>query len=83
MRRLAIALLMFSLIATPVYAVNVIDTVVCKKVVLRANNRTVLVNRVTGEVKYILQRGQWKLLTGSWKKECQLMYDIQLKRQKH
>lgn len=70
--------LVFSLVK-PAYAVNVVDTMVCKKVVLRGNGKTVLVNRLTGEVKYMKQRSnKWKLLRGQSKKAMQRMYNVQV-----
>lgn len=78
MRKIAVVLLLTMLFTSPSYAVNPVDTVVCKKVVLRANNRTILVNRLTGEVKYILNRnGVWVFLKGEHKNECQAMYNAQ------
>ncbi len=83
MKKSAIALMLILTLTTPSYAVNVIDTMVCKKVFLFANSRTVLVNRLTGEVKYILDLyGQWVLLKGKQKKICQAMYDAQTNHKK-
>ncbi|MDD5166624.1 MAG: hypothetical protein PHQ57_04480 [Candidatus Omnitrophica bacterium] len=80
MRNFIIALLLVSIIITPCYAVNVIDTMLCKKVVLRAIGRTILVNRITGEVKYVLQQdGEWVVLKGSLKHQCQAVYNVQSK----
>ena len=59
------------------YAVNIVDTMLCKSVHLRYNNSTVLVNRVTGEVKYILSNGKYVPLTGVLKKQCQAIYNAQ------
>jgi hypothetical protein len=79
MKKIIIAILLASIIITPCYAVNFMDKLICKKVILRANNMPVLVNRVTGEVKYILQNdGRWVLLTGIWKNRCQAMYETQV-----
>ncbi|MEI8176507.1 MAG: hypothetical protein WCG78_06530 [Candidatus Omnitrophota bacterium] len=79
MRRVAVILIMSLALAAPAHAVNVVDALVCKKVHLRANEMSILVNRVTGEVKY-LQRtnGQWILLEGERKNEYQAMYDAQV-----
>lgn len=73
-----IVLLVIVIIVTPAYAVNVVDTLLCKKVFLRAVERTVLVNRLSGEVKYLLRKGQWVLLTGEQKHEYQSMYNAQV-----
>lgn len=57
--------------------VSVIDKILCKKIILPGgDNRPVLVNRITGEVKYIfVHNKKWILLTGEWKKQCQARYD--------
>jgi hypothetical protein len=84
MKKIIIVLLLISIIITPCYAVNIIDTILCKEVVLRCNQRTVLVNRITGEVKYmLLSNGKWKLLTGSLKGQLQAMYNAQAAYKKH
>ncbi|MFH1640996.1 MAG: hypothetical protein ABIA66_03415 [Candidatus Omnitrophota bacterium] len=78
MKKIVIAVMLILIITTPCYAVNIVDTILCKKVVLCANHMTVLVHRVTGKVKYILLlNGQWKLLTGIEKHQCQSMYEAQ------
>lgn len=78
MKKLAVALLLTLAIITPSYALNIVDTMLCKRVVLCANHMTVLVNRVTGEVKYTLQHnGKWLLLSGVMKHQYQSMYDAQ------
>lgn len=63
--------------AQPYYKGNIIDKIIYKKVVLPGGDiRPVLVNRITGEVKYIwLNNNQWVLLTGAWKQQCQEKYD--------
>lgn len=79
MKKLAIILILIFSLVKPAYAVNVVDTMVCKKVVLRANGRTVLVNRLSGEVKYMKQRTRkWVELRGASKKAMQRMYDVQV-----
>ncbi len=83
MKKILIVLLVISIIATPAYAINIVDILLCKKVVLRAIERTVLVNRLTGEVGYILRKGQWILLTGEQKRECQSMYNAQVYIEQH
>jgi hypothetical protein len=60
------------------YAVNVYDTVTCKKVVLRVNRRTILVRRLTGTVNYLLnEKGKWVPLKGRNQKVYQMLYDTQ------
>ena len=78
MKKLAIVLALVLTISAPSYAVNIIDQLIYKEVVLTANRMTVLVNRLTGEVKYIrLNNGRWMLLKGGLKNKCQLMYEGQ------
>lgn len=80
-KKFIIALLLFSIISTPCYAVSIVDMVLCKKVFLRAINTTVLVNRVTGEVKYeLLRNEEWHLLTGPMKDQFQAIYNAQVSR---
>jgi hypothetical protein len=79
MKNLVLILLIISVIATPVYAVNVVDTVLCKKVFLFYNRTYILVNRVTGEVKYRWTgKGQWVPLTGVVKNQYQAIYNAQV-----
>jgi hypothetical protein len=78
MRKIVIILLLISLFATCAYAFNVIDWVLYKKVLLDANKMYVLVNRITGEVKYLLlNNGQLVLLAGVMKNQMQAMYNVQ------
>ncbi len=82
-RLIGLILLLLFCAATPAYAINAVDAMLCKRVVLRANDRTVLVNRITGEVKYLLRmNGQWDPLTGSLKHEYQAMYNAQVHNRK-
>jgi hypothetical protein len=78
MKKIAIALLLVVMITTSAYAVNVVDTILCKKVFLNYNHTYILVNRVTGEVKYLLMgNGQWVPLMGVLKNQYQAMYNAQ------
>jgi len=59
MQKFAIVLLLVLAIATPSYAANIIDKMLCKQVVLRNNNAAiVLVNRLTGRVESVMSNGQ-------------------------
>ena len=62
------------------YTENIIGKMLYKKVVLPGgDNRPVLVNRITGEVKYIwVNNSQWIFLMGMWKKQCQAKYNAQI-----
>jgi hypothetical protein len=82
MKKMAIVLLLVLFITTSAYAVSLIDTILCKKVVLHLINRVVLVNRITGEVKYTLtQKGTWVLLKGPVQHQYQSMYNVQKQRE--
>jgi len=79
MKKLFIVLLLTLAITTPSYAVNALDMIFYRKAVLCAVHMTVLVNRITSEVKYVLQNnGKWMLLTGVQKHQYQSMYDAQV-----
>jgi len=78
MKRLAIILALILVNTTSSYAVNIFDQVIYKEVVLAANHMPVLVNRLTGKVKYIkLNNGRWMPLKGGLKNQCQSMYNAQ------
>jgi hypothetical protein len=78
MRGIIIVFLLILMIVNPVYANNFFDALLYKKVFLTAIERTVLVNRITGEVKYILRKGQWILLDKEHGQECLSTYKAQL-----
>ncbi len=79
MRKIIIVLSFIFAVATPSYAVSMLDNMVCKPVLLRYSNRTILVNRITGEAKYVMTNGKYIPLKGGFKKKCQEMYDAQKK----
>ncbi len=80
MKKYIFVIMLIVAFITPAFALSVVDAMTCKKVVLReANNRTVLVTRVTGEVKYALQyNGKWALVQGDQKKKYQSIYNAQI-----
>ena len=80
MKRFFLALLFVIALTTPSLAVNIVVTLTCKRAVLHAaNDRTVLVNRITGEVKYALQNtGKWVVVKGERKRKYQALYDAQV-----
>ena len=60
-------------------ALNPVDAMTCKKVLLRVNRRTILVQRLTGKVRYLLlSDGQWKPLKGQDRRVYQMFYDAQV-----
>jgi hypothetical protein len=78
MKKMFMVLLVLLMIATPCYALNFFDAMVCKKVVLALVNRVVLVNRFTGEVKYVLQdNATWVPVPLGVKAQYQSMYEFQ------
>jgi hypothetical protein len=80
MSKWILTLILILATTTPTFALGVIDAMTCKRVVLHeANDRTVLVDRLTGEVKYALQNtGQWVPVQGDRKKKYQSMYNAQI-----
>lgn len=77
-RRIASIFIIVSVFAASSYAVNIVDTMTCKKVVLRYNNKSVLVSRITGKVEYVMGKyGQYIRADGVWKSQLQAMYDAQ------
>jgi hypothetical protein len=77
-KKIVIALLLVALMTTSAYALNILDWVLYKKVLLDANKMYILANRITGEAKYILlHNGRWALLAGVLKNQIQAMYDVQ------
>ncbi len=51
-KRLIVALVLVIFIATNAYALNPLERLAYKEVVLRSYNQRLLVNRITGKVKY-------------------------------
>ena len=79
MKKIVIALLLISMITTSAYAVNIFDRALYKKVVLAYIHRPVLVNRVTGKVKYTMgTNGKWVLIPAALKNQYQSMYNTQI-----
>jgi len=79
MKKVAIVLLLTLIISVPCYAINIIDTMLCKKVVLCFHHKVVLVNRITGKVKYILNNNQqWVLISEARQKFWQAIYNAQV-----
>lgn len=75
---ITVALLLFVVVSSA-YAYSLFDQIVYKRFFLKAANTTVLVNRVTGEVKYVLRyNGKMIELVGPSKKQFQAMYDLQV-----
>jgi len=79
-KQLIVALVLVLMIASSSYAENILEY---KRVVLCANHMTVLVNRLTGKVryKYVLynRRKIWVLLNGTEQAQYQSMYEAQVK----
>ena len=58
MKKIVVLVLLFSIIATPLYALSLLDRIRYKQVQLGSNN--VLVNRFTGKVEEILVDNQYQ-----------------------
>jgi len=79
MKILFITFVLILMVTLPSYAVNIFDQLIYKEVLLKANQMTVLVNRITGKVKYIkLNNGRWMPLVGGLRNKCQSMYNAQV-----
>ncbi|MFA5362359.1 MAG: hypothetical protein WC335_03810 [Candidatus Omnitrophota bacterium] len=82
-KKAVVILVLFLFMFANAYAVNVVDTMTCKKVVLLVNQRAILVQRLTGYVKYLLRsNGEWKLLRGRGQKVYQRLYNAQASAEK-
>ena len=84
--KIASFLLLLSLIAGPSYAINIFEILAYKKDVIKAYNAKVLVNPLTGEIKYMWYGtvpagtdGHWEPVTGTSKAQFQAAYDQQRK----
>ena len=77
MKKIIAGVLLILAFAAPSYAVNIVDTMLCTPVVLRYNSKTVLVNRFSGEVKYVMTNGQYVPLVGVYKRQLQAIYNAQ------
>lgn len=90
MKKIIIVLILISLLATPCYAITLIDKMIYREVLVKSYNQRLLVGRFTGEVKYIWQRptpvvfdsgpmaqqGEWQpFVNESVKKMWQEIYD--------
>jgi hypothetical protein len=84
MKKYTLALALLLAAASPVFALGVVDAMTCKRVVLHeANDRTVLVDRMTGEVKYALRyNGEWEHVQGARKDKYQSIYNAQVRPKK-
>jgi hypothetical protein len=79
MKKLIMTLMLLS-VAVPAFALGPVDAMTCKQVKLKAaNNRTVLVRRLTGEVLYAKQYdGSWVKVEGDKKEKYQSLYNAQV-----
>jgi len=79
MRKIVMTLILLSA-AAPAFALGPVDAMTCKQVKLKAaNNRTVLVRRLTGEVLYAKQYdGSWVEVTAEQKRKYQNLYNDQV-----
>ena len=73
--------------AAPSYAINIFEKIAYKRDVIRAYNAKVLVNPLTGQIKYIWYdvipnhtNGYWHPLSGTVKDLFQGAYDMQNKK---
>lgn len=57
-------MIMIAIFCAPVHAVSIVDKVLYKEVQLQMYNQKLLVNRITGEVKYVWQNPTSVLING-------------------
>jgi hypothetical protein len=80
MKKKIIVLLLVLSIAAPCYAMNVVEKILYKPVVLRNNSGvTVLVNRLSGRVEYVMSGEQYVSIPEKYKGQFQAVYDAQEK----
>ena len=81
MKKIIIALLLISMVATSAYAVSIFDRALYKKVLLTCIRQYILVTRLTGEVRYIMNiYGKWVVVPDGVKNQYQSMYKAQTSR---
>lgn len=79
-KKFIIILLLTLTITTPSYAMNLIEKIIYKEVVLRNNaGAVVLVNRLTGQVEYVKSGEEYVHLEDKYKKQFQAVYSAQEK----
>ena len=77
-KKILSVLILFLIFAAPSHALNTLEKFIYKRDIMRSNGTVVLVNRLTGEVKYICRdNGQEVPLEEQWKEQYQKMYDAQ------
>ena len=86
-KRIIIFLILFLIVTTSCYAINIFEILAYKKDVIKAYNSKVLVNPLTGEVKYLWHEtalsgtnGHWEPVTGTSQALFQAAYDQQRKK---
>ena len=77
-KQLIAVFLFVSMLTTSAYAVNIFDRALFKKVLLTATRRYALVNRVTGQVQYVMDsHKKWIVVPKALKTQYQSMYEAQ------
>ena len=89
MKKIIIILFMLLTVSKPSYAINLLEKIAYKRDVIKTCNAKVLVNPITGEVKYLWcttvparTNGHWEPISGTSKLQFQAMYDQQNKVEK-
>ncbi len=81
MKKLVIIILFLSAIAAPSYAINIFEKIAYKKDEIKVYKAPILVNPLTGEIKYIWcrtsKKGYWMPIDGRAKQQYQAVYDRQ------
>ena len=83
-QRVIIIILLFLVVSAPSYAINIFETIIYKKDVIKNYNAKILANPLTNEIKYIWYdtipshtNGHWVAVSGTVKDQFQVMYDQQ------
>jgi hypothetical protein len=85
MKKIIAVILLLLMIASPCYAINMLEKVLLKRDTIKRWDAKILVNPLTHKIKYIWWRnpsggGSWKPLDESAKEQYQAIYDLQDKK---
>ena len=79
MKKIIAILLLLSVIASPSYAINILEKIAYQKDTIKSYKATILVNPLTKEIKYIwcrrVKKGYWMPVSGRMQQQYQAVYD--------
>ena len=74
-----VAFLLLSAVASPSYAINILEKIVYQKDVIKMYKAPILINPLTKDIKYIwcrtTKKGYWLPVSGGMKAQYQAAYD--------